>query len=119
MAVVRHRRMVIHTRGKTVLEENGQRNEAVEHDEGITILVLEGPRNKREADLVCQEIANGMNRAHHEGRSWVMLSLPSIVKLKVARGKRVELSTTADNRVILKLIGTPSGEGLLLPGRNF
>jgi len=100
----------------SIVENKGY---SIEHEEGITVLFLSGPRNKAEADSVCREIANGMNRAHHEKRTWVQLALPSLIKLHIARGKRVELSTTPDNRVMLKLIGTPSGEGLLLPGRNF
>ena len=92
----------------------------IEHDDGFTIMFLEGLRSRQEAASVSREIENAIQRAVVKGgKQHLVMAIPPPVRLVVVRGKRVEMQRTADNRIRMEVAANRAGQGLLLPGRDF
>jgi hypothetical protein len=91
----------------------------IEHEDGLTVFLIEGIGTKEDASRVCARMEEMMDRAVKSGKTRLVIAVPPSVKLKVARGKSIDMKTTADGRVTMSIVGTPRGEGLLIPGRDF
>lgn len=92
----------------------------IEHDDGFTIMFLDGLNSRKEAQSVSREIYNAIERAVVKGgKQHLVMAIPPPVRLTVVRGRRVEMQRTEDNRVRMEVMANRAGQGLLLPGRDF
>lgn len=93
---------------------------SLEHDDGMSIVFIEGMRNRAEANSVARELVTHFNRAKKGGSFAAAIAVPPTCRLTIARGRRVDVGVTEDGRVKLEFKGRAAGESsILLPGRDF
>lgn len=91
-----------------------QRAWTIQHEDGITVLFLEGQRSRQEAASVAREIGKSMNYSFRAGKRHALLAIPDPLRLHIARGKRINIEATDDGRVRLDIVSSLQSENLIL-----
>lgn len=90
----------------------------LELSDGCAVIFLEGFRGKEESESVARELTNYLHRTvHKRGQRHVVIRIPPQVRMTIARGRRIEVQTVGENKVLFKIEDGREDSLIVIPGR--